>query len=115
MKPDDDTADLTDSAIELLLEDARLGGTVASVTLVEACETALGGGPQEAVANARRHIIEYLGRGGRHDRPRCRCGHGRTDHDMWGGGPCVVCQCPGFRGETAGETDPAAPAADQRK
>lgn len=28
----------------------------------------------------------------------CECGHDRTDHDMWGSGPCVAgCACKAFR------------------
>lgn len=51
----------TDSSIERLLEDARLGDTVASVTLVEACERATSADAvAEERASAREHIREYL-------------------------------------------------------
>lgn len=50
-----------DCSIERLLEDARLGDTVASVTLVEACERALYDDPaSDSAAAARDHIRRYL-------------------------------------------------------
>lgn len=55
----------TDGSIERLLEDARLGDTVASATLVEACERALSAdSTAEEAARARQHIREYLNAGG---------------------------------------------------
>lgn len=58
--PDDDVGP-DDCSIERLLEDARLGDTVASVTLVEACERALYDDPDsDSAAAARQHIREYL-------------------------------------------------------
>lgn len=58
----------SDSSIERLLEDARLGDTVASVTLVEACERALADDADaEERAAAREHVRECIGRrAGRH-------------------------------------------------
>jgi hypothetical protein len=51
----------SDSSIERLLEDARLGDTVASVTLVEACERALDAeSSEEEARSARQHIRDYL-------------------------------------------------------
>lgn len=56
---DDDGPD--HCSIERLLEDARLGDTVASATLVEACERALYDDPDsESASAARQHIREYL-------------------------------------------------------
>lgn len=59
---DDEEADMPDDAsIERLLEDARLGDTVASVTLVEACERALAAdASEEESRSARGHIRDYL-------------------------------------------------------
>lgn len=59
---DDEEDDLPDDAsIERLLEDARLGDTVASVTLVEACERALASDASEGEArSAREHVRDYL-------------------------------------------------------
>lgn len=58
---DSEPDDPSDSSIERLLEDARLGDTVASVTLVEACERALYDDPDsESAASARDHIRKYL-------------------------------------------------------
>lgn len=58
---DSEDGEPSDSSIERLLEDARLGGTVASVTLVEACERALAADADaEERAMAREHIRDYL-------------------------------------------------------
>lgn len=82
-EPDDDEDFPDDSSIERLLEDARLGDTVASVTLVEACERALDvDASQDEAKSARQHIAEYLGK----KRPCSTCGkpgHRPMDHAGW--------------------------------